>query len=125
MLHNTNRKLIDPEQWRLQTRLCVGLPAEVVSDAIIGAFQQLGYSNPTASQKEATLEFVKGRDVFVSLPTGEGKSLCYATLPLVFDSFRRYFQSHLEKEFSGGCIALVASPLLALMKDQVATFERK
>ena len=45
-------------------RLCVGLPAEVVSDAIIGAFQQLGYSNPTASQKEATLDIVKGRDVF-------------------------------------------------------------
>ena len=48
-------------------RLCVGLPAEVVS---IRAYQQLGYSNPTASQKEAILEFVKGRDVFV---LGEGK----------------------------------------------------
>ena len=73
--------------------------------------------------KRSDLGVVKGRDIFVSLPTGEDKSLCYATLPLVFDSFRWYLQSHLEQEFSGGCIALVASPLLALMKDQLATFE--
>ena len=73
-------------------RLSVGLPAEVVSDTIITAFHQLGYSNPTASQKEAITEFVKGRDIFVSLPTGEGKSLCYATLPLVFDGFGGIFK---------------------------------
>ena len=89
-----------------------------------GAFQQLDYSNPTASEKEAILEFVKGC-VFVTLPTGEGKSVCYATLPLMFDGFRRYLQSQLEQEFLGGCIALVVSPLLALKKDQVATFKRK
>ena len=63
MLHNTaNRKLIDPEQWRSQSpgSACVGLPAEVVSDAIIGAFQQLAYSNPTASQKRSDLGVCEG-----------------------------------------------------------------
>ena len=33
--------------------------------------------------------FVQGRDVFVSLPTGSGKSLCYCLLPLLFDGSQR------------------------------------
>lgn len=31
------------------------------------------------------MEFVKGHDCFVSLPTGYGKSICYALLPHIFD----------------------------------------
>ena len=50
------------------------------------AFVQLRYKNPTEDQNKAISEFVKGRDVFISLPTGEGKSLCYASLSVVFDN---------------------------------------
>ena len=36
-------------------------------------------------QFEVVKKFVSGRDVFVSLPTGRGISLCYAGLPGVFE----------------------------------------
>ena len=39
-------------------------------------------------QFEAILNFVSGRDVFVSLPTGYGKSIIYAILPRIFDKIR-------------------------------------
>ncbi len=39
-------------------------------------------------QLEAITSFVEGNDIFVSLPTGYGKSLIYGILPLVFDKLR-------------------------------------
>ena len=62
-----------------------------------------------AVQKEAIIQFMeKQRDVFINLPTGFGKSLIYQALPLVFDAMR-----------GEGHIAVVISPLVSLMKDQV------
>ena len=60
-------------------------------------------------QTEAVRSVAMGKDVFVSLPTGAGKSVCYAILPMVFDSLRNV----------EGSITLVVSPLLAMMKNQV------
>ena len=34
---------------------------------------------------EAINAFVRGKDVFISLPTGYGKPIIYASLPSVFD----------------------------------------
>ena len=62
-----------------------------------------------SKQKRAITSFLEGNDVFVSLPTGSGKSLCFALLPFAFDNF-------LRRE---GSIAIVVSPLISLMKDQV------
>ena len=37
------------------------------------------------------MSFAQGKDTFVVLPTGYGKSLIYAVLPLVFDAKRGIF----------------------------------
>ena len=39
-------------------------------------------------QVEAIERFCEGSDVFVSLPTGFGKSLIYGLLPLIFDKIK-------------------------------------
>ena len=77
---------------------------------------EMGFASLRDKQKEAILGFMKGRDVFVSLPTGSGKSLCYSILPKVFDRARK------KKSSS---IVIVVSPLIALMKDQVQSLATK
>ena len=64
-----------------------------------------------SEQLQIVEAFVTGHDVFGVLPTGYGKSLCYACLPAVFD--------HLLEKPNGFSIVLVVSSLVALMKDQV------
>ena len=39
-------------------------------------------------KKEAMCSFLNGRDCFVIMPTGYGKTLCYVLLPYVFDHLR-------------------------------------
>ena len=73
------------------------------------AGKRLGFSSLRPQQKGAMLSFLQGNDVFLSLPTGSGKSLCYAILQFAFDEL-------LRRE---GSIAIVVSPLKSLMKDQV------
>ena len=79
------------------------------------AFGRLGYSDVRDEQLEAAREFLRGQDVFVSLPTGSGKSCCYGCLPLAFNSLRK----------SSSSVVIVISPLKALMLDQTQIFNAK
>ena len=66
-----------------------------------------------AGQLDAIKCICDGKDVFLWLPTGFGKSICYETLPFVF------IYKHSDCRTSGGCsIVLVVSPLVSLMVDQ-------
>jgi ATP-dependent DNA helicase RecQ len=79
------------------------------------ATASLGYTCLKDEQKKALHSFVSGKDVFVSLPTGYGKSLCYALLPIVFNKIRGIAESR--------SIVMVVSPLIALMKDQSVSLQ--
>ena len=60
---------------------------ESISLAILLATKSMGYLELRPLQEQVVTHFVGGRDVFVSFPTGGGKSLCYAILPLVVPAF--------------------------------------
>jgi len=49
------------------------------------ASQRMGIERLKPKQLEAVEAFVSGKDTFVSLPTGYGKSKIFAILPLLFD----------------------------------------
>ena len=63
-----------------------------------------GYSSFRPLQREAMEAVMSGRDSLLVLPTGGGKSLCFQAPALACDG-----------------LAIVVSPLISLMKDQVDT----
>ena len=71
--------------------------------------EQFKFSELNKYKKDAIISALqKKKDVFVSLPTGFGKSVIFQALPMVFDGFTG----------ESGHILVVVSPLLSLIKDQ-------
>ena len=58
---------------------------ERVKECVTDAVKELGYPEMKLEQLEVAAIFIEGRDVVAVLPTGFGKGLCYACLPLAFD----------------------------------------
>ena len=58
-----------------------------LDSALSYALQQLGCEAMMLKpqQQESMKSVYEGKDVFLWLPTGFGKSLCYEVLPFVFD----------------------------------------
>ena len=46
---------------------------------------QFNLANILPEQEESIREFFKGKNIFVNLPTGYGKSLIYQCLPIIND----------------------------------------
>ena len=61
-----------------------------------------GYKAFRGFQKSVIETVLQGRDALVLMPTGGGKSICYQVPALMKDG-----------------VAVIVSPLIALMKDQV------
>ena len=80
---------------------------------ILESARKIGIEKLTYEQEKVIQNVVEGNDVFICLPTGSGKSICFALLPLIFDAIRS----------KCGSICLIVSPLTALMKDQVTSFQ--
>jgi len=76
-----------------------------MEDALSSVLERVwGFSSFRPLQREAMAAILAGRDSLVVLPTGGGKSLCFQAPALVRDG-----------------LAVVVSPLISLMKDQVDT----
>ena len=59
-----------------------------IEAAMTASVEALGYDKLTRNQNKVLRSFLSGSDVFASLPTGSGKSLCYWVLPGAFDILR-------------------------------------
>lgn len=64
--------------------------------------EHFGFNKFIGTQEKAIESLMAGRDTFVIMPTGGGKSLCYQLPALVSEG-----------------VAIIVSPLIALMKNQV------
>ena len=89
------------------------------NEAISSVCSFFGVGHLYPQQEKALLEFLSKRYVFVNLPTGFGKSLIFQMAPLVASELAKSC-THFDPE----SIIIVISPLIALMKDQVASLQR-
>lgn len=67
-----------------------------------------GYDSFRPLQEEIVHAVLSGKDTLALLPTGGGKSVCFQVPTLVME-----------------CLCLVVTPLIALMKDQVANLQKR
>lgn len=77
-------------------------PSKKIFDLRKSLQEHFGFNKFIGTQEKAIESLMAGHDTFVIMPTGGGKSLCYQLPALVSDG-----------------VAIIVSPLIALMKNQV------
>jgi ATP-dependent DNA helicase RecQ len=70
--------------------------------------EYFGYSSFRPFQKEVVTQILQGKDCLVIMATGSGKSICYQLPPLITKK-----------------TAIVISPLISLMQDQVMGLQQR
>ena len=96
-------------------------------DAIEHGLRCIGRSSLTLKpqQLKAVRHVYNGKDVFLWLPTGFGKSVCYELLPFVMDYKLGKRVSEEESARRSFSAVLVISPLVSLMIDQVTSLQER
>lgn len=76
-------------------------------------------------QKDAIESFILGRDTFVSLPTGIGKSLIYQLIvPLANELLIQGRTTNYRRKLPTNPMLLVVAPLQALVNEQITSCEK-
>ena len=82
-----------------------------------------GHENLEVFQRDAVQAVLKGQNVFVSAPTGSGKSLIFQVLPFAVQE--QQMKERPTQTESVNNFVLVVSPLISLMRDQVRRLTEK
>ncbi len=77
---------------------------------------RFGYESLNKFQEDVVLEAIRRSDIFLSVKTGSGKSLCFQCLP---DLWETVPESKTADSDSDRLTVLVVTPLLSITQEQV------